>query len=67
MAWSLHAIMARPECPLAEGLALTREEAAYSVFSGEPVPERGLLTVSDAPGFGLTLLADRIERYRGDT
>ncbi len=66
MAWSLHAIIARPECPLAEGLVLTREEAAYSVFVGEPVPERGTLTVSDAPGFGLTLLAERIERFRGD-
>jgi len=66
MAWSLHAIMARPECPLAEGLVLTREEAAYSVFDGEPVPEGGTLAVSDAPGFGLTLLPERLERLRGD-
>jgi L-alanine-DL-glutamate epimerase-like enolase superfamily enzyme len=66
MAWSLHAIMARPECPLAEGLVLTREEAAYSLFDGEPVPEGGTLGVSDEPGFGLTLQAERIERLRGD-
>jgi L-rhamnonate dehydratase len=66
MAWSLHAIVARPECPLAEGLVLTEEEAAYSVFTGEPVPEGGMLTVSDEPGFGLTLQRDRIEGYRGD-
>jgi L-rhamnonate dehydratase len=65
MAWSLHAILARPECTLAEGLVLTRQEAEYSVFDGEPVPEDGYLTVSDAPGFGLTLRRERIDEYRG--
>jgi L-rhamnonate dehydratase len=66
MAWSLHAIIARPECPLAEGLTLTDEEAAYSLFSGEPVPVNGLLSVTDVPGFGLTLNRDRIDGLRGD-
>jgi L-rhamnonate dehydratase len=66
MAWSLHAIIARPECPLAEGLILTEQEAAYSVFAGEPVPVNGMLSVSDAPGFGLTLLRDQVERYLGE-
>jgi L-rhamnonate dehydratase len=66
MVWSLHAIIARPECSLAEGLALTRQEAEHSVFSGEPVPQEGLIGVSDAPGFGLTLQRERIDRYRGD-
>jgi L-rhamnonate dehydratase len=66
MAWSLHLIVARPGCPLAEGLTLTQEEAGYSVFDGEPVPEKGHLSVSDAPGFGLTLVRDRIQAYRGD-
>jgi L-rhamnonate dehydratase len=66
MAWSLHAIMARPECTLAEGLILTREEAAYSVFDGEPVPEAGYLTVADRAGFGLSLRRERIAQYRGD-
>jgi L-alanine-DL-glutamate epimerase-like enolase superfamily enzyme len=66
MAWSLHAIIARPECTLAEGLVLTRQEAEYSVFDGEPIPEAGYLSVSDAPGFGLTLRRERIEGYRGD-
>lgn len=65
MAWSLHAIMARPECTLAEGLVLTPEEAGHSVFAGEPVPENGYLTVSDTPGFGLTLERESIERFRG--
>ena len=66
MAWSLHLIMARPECILAEGLVLTQEEAEYSVFSGEPVPEQGYLTVSDRPGFGLTLIDERIDRFRSE-
>jgi L-rhamnonate dehydratase len=66
MAWSMHAILARPECTLAEGLVLTRDEASYSVFDGEPVPEEGHLTVSDVPGFGLSLRRERIEQYRGD-
>jgi L-rhamnonate dehydratase len=66
MAWALPLTMARPECVVAEGLVLTPEEAAYSVFDGEPVPEGGYLTASDAPGFGLTLVSDRIERYRAD-
>lgn len=65
MAWSLHLIMAHPACTLAEGLALTQEEAAHSVFLGEPVPEDGYLSVSDAPGFGLTLCPERIEQFRG--
>jgi L-rhamnonate dehydratase len=65
MAWSLHLIAARPECTLAEGLVLTQKEAAYSVFTGEPVPENGQLTVSDAPGFGLTLQPDKIDTFRG--
>jgi L-rhamnonate dehydratase len=66
MAWSLHAILARSECTLAEGLALTDEEAAYSIFSGEPVPQRGFVTASDAPGFGLTLRPERVEQHRGE-
>jgi L-rhamnonate dehydratase len=65
MAWSLHAIVARPECPLAEGLVLTEEEAAYSLFTGEPVPVDGMLSVLDEPGFGLTLQGDRIEEFLG--
>ena len=66
MAWSLHMILARPECTLAEGLALTAEEATYSVFDGEPFPEGGTLTASDAPGFGLTLRPERVERFRAN-
>ena len=66
MAWSLHMIMARPACTLAEGLVLTEEEAEYSVFSGEPVPLEGALRVSDTPGFGLTLRHDRISSFSGD-
>jgi L-rhamnonate dehydratase len=57
MAWALHLILARPDCPLAEGLTLTDEEAACSLFDGEPVPREGLLSVGDAPGFGLTMRA----------
>ena len=67
MAWSLHLIMARPNCPVAEGLSLTQEEAFYSVFDGEPVPVKGSLTVSDSPGFGLTLKRDAIGNHLSDT
>jgi len=66
MAWSLHAIIARPECPLAEGLVLTEEEASYSLFEGEPVPVDGTLSVSDEPGFGLTPQKERLESLRGE-
>ncbi len=65
MAWSLHLIMAHPGCTLAEGLVLTQEEAAYSIFLGEPVPEDGYLSVSDEPGFGLNLQQERIEQFKG--
>jgi L-rhamnonate dehydratase len=64
MAWSLHLIMAHEGCPAAEGLVLTDEEAAYSLFDGEPVPVGGRLTVSDAPGFGLTIRPERLEQLR---
>ncbi len=66
MAWSLHLIMARPECTLAEGLVLTQEEAEFSVFTGEPVPESGYLAPSEEPGFGLTLQRERIDRFRSE-
>jgi L-rhamnonate dehydratase len=66
MAWSLHLMMAHPSCTLAEGLVLTPEEAQYSVFDGEPVPENGTLSVSDAPGFGLTLRSDRIASFTSE-
>jgi L-rhamnonate dehydratase len=66
MAWSLHMMMARPACTLAEGLTLTHEEAAYSIFDGEPVPENGTLGISDEPGFGLTLIEARIPDYLSD-
>jgi L-rhamnonate dehydratase len=65
MAWSLHAIVARPECPLAEGLVLTEQEASFSLFSGEPVPVNGMLTVSDELGFGLRLERERLDGLRG--
>jgi L-rhamnonate dehydratase len=65
MAWALHLIMARPECAIAEGLVLTEEESEYSIFSGEPMPVRGRLTVSDKPGFGLSLIPEAIDRFRG--
>ncbi|TFG68617.1 MAG: L-rhamnonate dehydratase [Anaerolineales bacterium] len=65
MAWALHLIMAHPSCTIAEGLVLTEEEANYSVFDGEPVPEQGTLAISNGPGFGLTLQHDRITSFLG--
>jgi len=66
MAWALHLIMARSTCTMAEGLALSDDEAEISVFDGEPVPERGCLSVADSPGFGLTLRTERIPAFLGD-
>jgi L-rhamnonate dehydratase len=66
MAWSLHMIMARPSCTLAEGLVLTDQEARYSIFDGEPVPINGVLNVSDAPGFGLSLKHERLSSFSSD-
>ncbi|MBC7235909.1 MAG: L-rhamnonate dehydratase, partial [Chloroflexi bacterium] len=60
IAWSLHLITARRECTVAEGLTLTPEEAALSLFDGEPLPCEGQLAASDAPGFGLTLRSERL-------
>lgn len=65
MAWALHLTMAHPACTAAEGLVLTAEEAQYSVFDGEPVPEQGTLSISESPGFGLTLQHDRISSFLG--
>lgn len=66
MVWPLHLIMARAECSLAEGLVLTPQEADYSAFEGEPMPVDGYLSVSDAPGFGLSLRPGALDRLRGD-
>ncbi|MGM0400843.1 MAG: enolase C-terminal domain-like protein [Chloroflexota bacterium] len=60
MAWSLHFILSHENCPLAEGLTLTEQEAAQSIFAGEPLPTDGYLTVQDAPGFGLDLVEERL-------
>ena len=67
MAWSFHLIMARENCPLAEGLVLTEAEGERSVFAGEPVPVDGHLAVSDAPGFGLSLRREVIDEFAGET
>jgi L-rhamnonate dehydratase len=64
MAWSLHFILSHENCPLAEGLTLTKQEAAQSLFAGEPVPTDGYLTAGDGPGFGLCLVEDRIPELR---
>jgi L-rhamnonate dehydratase len=66
MAWSLHLIVARENCPLAEGLVLTREEADRSAFAGEPLPASGRVSPSDAPGFGLSLRPERVAELVGD-
>ena len=63
MAWSLPVLIARAECSVAEGMVLTEQEATYSVFDGEPVPQNGRVAVSEAPGFGLTLQRERLAAY----
>jgi len=66
MAWALPVIVARDECSVAEGMILTQQEAEYSCFEGEPVPHDGMLSVSNEPGFGVTLNRERISAYASD-
>ena len=66
MSWALHLILARSNCPLAEGLALTQEEADLSLFTGEPVPVDGYVTATDAPGFGLELRPEMLDSLIDD-
>jgi L-alanine-DL-glutamate epimerase-like enolase superfamily enzyme len=54
-AWGLHAIVGTGCCDLAE-LVLRPQEPAYErLWLGEPQPEAGYLSPSEAPGFGVTV------------
>jgi L-rhamnonate dehydratase len=64
MAHSLHLMVTRHNCPLAEGMCLSEEEAALSLFEGEPLPVAGELRPSAAPGFGLSVRPEALERLR---
>jgi L-rhamnonate dehydratase len=64
MAPSLHLMVTRHNCPLAEGMCLSEAEAALSLFEGEPLPIAGELRPSSAPGFGLSLRPEALERLR---
>jgi L-rhamnonate dehydratase len=49
-----HFIMATPSCPVAEYVDVFAN-GGQLLLEGEPVPEHGLIHLSDAPGFGYRL------------
>lgn len=53
--WGLHLIAATACADLAEVLPGSRQRPASSIWQGEPQATNGFLTLSDAPGFGVTL------------
>jgi L-alanine-DL-glutamate epimerase-like enolase superfamily enzyme len=63
-----HLIMAHLNSPIAEFFPLLDPPDGntlfWHVFSGEPTPVDGRLTLSDRPGLGLTLNDDFVARYR---
>ena len=67
-----HLVMAHNNCPMSE-FSMTATSVfdhpvawwgpeAGNLFTGEPVPVDGAVTLSDAPGFGVELLRDRLVR-----
>jgi L-rhamnonate dehydratase len=54
-----HLVISQPACPLAEyfppGNIDVGNELPHRLFSGEPAPIEGHITLSTAPGFGLAL------------
>jgi L-alanine-DL-glutamate epimerase-like enolase superfamily enzyme len=58
--YSYHFVLSQPNAPFCEYVAnspdgLSVRPVFGGLFADEPVPQGGRLTISDAPGFGLTL------------
>ena len=70
--FSYHLVMASNNCPMAEfsmtATSVFHEAVAWwgpeagNLFVGEPVPVNGSVTLSNAPGFGVELIRDRLVR-----
>jgi L-rhamnonate dehydratase len=63
-----HLIMAHLNSPIAEFFPLLDPPDGntlfWHVFSGEPTPVNGFITIGDRPGLGLTLNEEFVARYR---
>jgi L-rhamnonate dehydratase len=67
-AHNLHIIVTQPNCPLVEYFPDvepdTGNELFWKVFRGEPQAQNGDLVVSSAPGLGIEVNWDTVERLR---
>eukprot|EP00731_Ephydatia_muelleri_P036116 Em0202g6a len=65
--YSYHLQYAFPNCPLAEYINLSPQADKIvpyfgGLFTDEPLPENGFVTLPDRPGFGVTLNRDSLHR-----
>lgn len=58
----MHLVAAAPNAQYLEGLNIFKETAKY-VFVDPPMPKNGMLEIPDAPGLGLELNMDYIQKY----
>jgi L-rhamnonate dehydratase len=68
-AYSYHFVLATTNAPFAEFLVMSPKADTLvpvlgNVFSGEPLPEKGMLRVPDRPGFGLEIDRARVQLTR---
>jgi L-rhamnonate dehydratase len=68
-AYSYHFVLATTNAPFAEFLVMSPKADTIvpvlgNVFSGEPLPEKGMLRVPDRPGFGLEIDRARVQLAR---
>lgn len=64
--YNYHFVIAHTNAPYAEYLTVSDGREVRPVFDaieGEPVPEDGSITLSAAPGFGVTMNRDILESY----
>ena len=68
-AYSYHYVITQPHTPFCEYVNMSPHGDALvpvfgDMFAGDPLPSGGSVTVSDAPGFGLTLNRDAVKLDR---
>lgn len=64
--YNYHFVISHTHSPYAEFIATgdrTEVKPIYDLIEGEPVPENGIITLDDDPGFGVDLNRDIIEPY----
>jgi L-rhamnonate dehydratase len=67
--YSYHFAMSQPDISFVEFLNTSADGESITpvlgtMFSGEPVPQAGKITLSDSPGWGLELNRDKLELHR---